>query len=78
MVDLAFDDTFVADAAEEDSSYMPSMPNNAQDAKLDLAVAYEAMGDIDGAIEILDEVIDAGTAEQVAEAERLKAKWQNS
>lgn len=78
MVDLAFDDTFVADAAEEDGSYEPATPNNAQDAKLDLAVAYEAMGDIDGAIEILDEVIGAGTAEQVAEAERLKAKWQNS
>ena len=57
---------------------MPTAPNNAQDAKLDLAVAYEAMGDIDGAVDILDEVIGAGTVEQVAEAERLKAKWQNS
>jgi FimV-like protein len=40
-------------------------------------VAYEAMGDLDGAIEILDEVIATRKAPLVAEAERLKAKWQN-
>ena len=43
--------------------------------KLDLAVAYEAMGDMDGAKEILDEVVAEGSDEQVAEAKKLLEKW---
>ncbi len=43
--------------------------------KLDLAVAYEAMGDMDGAKEILDEVVAEGNDEQVAEAKKLLEKW---
>jgi FimV-like protein len=53
------------------------LTQDTHDARLDLAVAYEAMGDIDGAVEILEEVIGNGKAAQVAEAQRLKQKWQN-
>ncbi len=63
------------EAGEE--SHDISGPQDTHDARLDLAVAYEAMGDIDGAVEILDEVIASGKTAQVSEAKRLKQKWQN-
>lgn len=75
---LSFDeDSVVMDDAPEELGYTPAGPQDTHDARLDLAVAYEAMGDIDGAVEILDEVIASGRPTQVAEAERLKQKWQN-
>jgi pilus assembly protein FimV len=43
--------------------------------KLDLAVAYEAMGDLDGAREILNEVIAEGSEDQAAKAKELLEKW---
>lgn len=43
--------------------------------KLDLAVAYQAMEDLEGAREILNEVIAEGSDEQVAEAKRLLSEW---
>ena len=43
--------------------------------KLDLAVAYEAMGDLDGAREILNEVIAEGSEDQAARAKELLEKW---
>ncbi len=46
--------------------------------KLDLAVAYQAMEDLDGAREILQEVIAEGNEEQVAEAKRLLEEWGDS
>jgi pilus assembly protein FimV len=70
---LSFDEDGVDD---EDTDGLP--PQDTQDARLDLAVAYEAMGDIDGAVEILDEVIANGKPQQVEEAQSLKLKWQNS
>ena len=77
---LSFDEnSVVADSdVDDDSSYSPGDSHDTHDARLDLAVAYEAMGDLEGAIEILDEVIASGKVAQAAEAQRLKAKWQNS
>lgn len=76
---LGFDeDSLKLDDNDADESYNPAEPQDTHDARLDLAVAYEAMGDIDGAIEILDEVIASGRTAQVAEAKRLKQKWQNA
>lgn len=46
------------------------------DTKLDLATAYEAMGDVEDAIDILDEVIAEGSPGQVELAQRLKQSWQ--
>jgi FimV-like protein len=36
------------------------------------------MGDIEGAREILNEVIDEGNDEQVTEAKKLQEKWEQS
>ncbi len=74
--DLSFDDTMVTDD-DEPSQYTPRTGNEC-DTKLDLATAYEAMGDVTEAIEILDEVIADGTPAQVETAQRLKETWQNS
>ncbi|MES2625760.1 MAG: FimV/HubP family polar landmark protein [Pseudomonadota bacterium] len=63
---------------EEDSDFHANAPMNECDTKLDLAVAYEAMGDIEGAVEILNEVLADGDKAQIAEANRLKGLWQNS
>jgi pilus assembly protein FimV len=73
--DLSFDDTTLVDDEEEDSPYKPRTGNEC-DTKLDLATAYEAMGDVVEAIEILDEVIAEGSPEQVETAQRLKDTWQ--
>ena len=62
---------------EGESEYKPRTGNEC-DTKLDLATAYEAMGDVVEAIEILDEVIAEGSPEQVETAQRLKETWQAS
>ena len=43
--------------------------------KLELAYAYQKMGDVEGAIEILQEVIKEGNREQVKEAEELVSSF---
>ncbi|WP_308494584.1 FimV/HubP family polar landmark protein [Duganella rivi] len=43
------------------------------DTKLDLADAYQEIGDKEGARELLDEVLRGGNPEQVAKANRMKA-----
>ncbi|MGA0805089.1 MAG: FimV/HubP family polar landmark protein [Pseudohongiellaceae bacterium] len=73
---LSFDEDDARQADETESSYNSRSSMDDCDTKLDLAVAYEAMGDVDGAIEILEEVIVEGKPAQVDEAQRLKAKWQ--
>ena len=62
--DSLFDSDEVAEGARDEAS-----------TKLDLAVAYEAMGDMDGAREILQEVMAEGNDSQKAEAEKLMEKW---
>ena len=44
------------------------------DTKLDLAVAYQEIGDKEGARELLDEVIRGGSDSQVARANDMKSK----
>ena len=44
------------------------------DTKLDLAVAYQEIGDKEGARELLDEVLRGGTDEQVARANQMLAQ----
>lgn len=75
---LTFDEDDAREADDAESAYTSRSNMDECDTKLDLAVAYEAMGDIDGAIEILDEVMVEGKPAQIEEAQRLKAKWQNA
>ena len=43
------------------------------DTKLDLAIAYQEIGDKEGARELIDEVIKGGSPEQVAKANMMRA-----
>ena len=63
---------------DEEAAEAPITDRDESSTKLDLAVAYEAMGDLDGAREILEEVIAEGNDTQIAEAKKLLEKWQNS
>ncbi|MCH7672892.1 MAG: hypothetical protein IIB72_12080 [Proteobacteria bacterium] len=47
------------------------LPSDESATKLELAYAYKKMGDVEGAKEILLEVIEEGTEEQVTEAGKL-------
>lgn len=44
------------------------------DTKLDLAIAYQEIGDKEGARELIDEVIKGGSDEQVAKANAMRAQ----
>jgi len=44
------------------------------DTKLDLAIAYQEIGDKEGARELLDEVIRGGSDDQVARANEMLAQ----
>ena len=46
-------------------------PSAEMATKLDLAVAYQEIGDKDGARELLDEVIKGGNSEQIARARTM-------
>ncbi len=48
--------------------------DDAIDTKLDLARAYFEMGDVDGAKQMVDEVLEEGTQEQQAKAQELKSE----
>lgn len=76
---LHFDESDAA-AADEASLSLHELADGEGDldSRLDLAVAYQAMGDVAGAIDILDEVIAVGDPLQVEEARHLKAKWQDA
>ncbi|WGG53405.1 FimV/HubP family polar landmark protein [Rugamonas sp. DEMB1] len=43
------------------------------DTKLDLAIAYQEIGDKEGARELLDEVLRGGSDDQVAKANAMRA-----
>ena len=49
----------------------PSSSDPEMTTKLDLAMAYEEIGDKDGARELLDEVINGGSSEQVTRAKAM-------
>jgi pilus assembly protein FimV len=44
------------------------------ETKLDLAIAYQEIGDKEGARELLDEVIKGGNHEQVGKANDMRSK----
>jgi pilus assembly protein FimV len=44
------------------------------ETKLDLAIAYQEIGDKEGARELLEEVIKGGSSEQVSKANAMRAK----
>lgn len=62
-----------ARAADETPSVLPDASQEV-DTKLDLARAYEEMGDKEGARELIEEVIREGNPEQVAKANELLAQ----
>jgi pilus assembly protein FimV len=57
-----------ATQADLSSSYME------METKLDLAIAYQEIGDKEGARELLDEVIKGGSIEQVGKANDMRSK----
>ena len=79
--EIHLDDSLFEIDDEDDAQETGDEPISDRDeasTKLDLAVAYEAMGDLDGAKEILSEVVAEGNAEQIAEATKLLQKWSDS
>ncbi len=62
----ASDNMLDAESLEESSPYNAEMAT-----KLDLAVAYQEIGDKEGARELLDEVIKGGSSEQVERAKQM-------
>ena len=56
----------------ETSGTASSQRDQEMTTKLDLAVAYRDIGDMDGARELLDEVIRGGTADQAEKASNLR------
>ena len=55
----------------DDIEEVQLLPSDESATKLELAYAYKKMGDVEGAKEILLEVIEEGTEEQVTEAGKL-------
>ncbi len=69
------DDSAPAPAAAAPTSSEPlSALHMEMDTKLDLAVAYQEIGDKEGARELLDEVLRGGNDDQVAKANAMKAQ----
>ncbi|MDR1349549.1 MAG: hypothetical protein LBJ59_01965 [Zoogloeaceae bacterium] len=60
----------VARAAAEDSDVVDARRDEVN-TKLDLAKAYEEMGDLEGARELLNEVVSEGASDQVANAREM-------
>jgi pilus assembly protein FimV len=63
-------DSIEAFAVGED----PSADQMEMDTKLDLAIAYQEIGDKEGARELIDEVIKGGAPEQVEKAKAMRLK----
>lgn len=63
-----FGDTLVQSPADLSALHME------METKLDLAIAYQEIGDKEGARELLDEVIKGGSNEQVGKANDMRAK----
>ncbi|MBC7512913.1 MAG: LysM peptidoglycan-binding domain-containing protein [Herminiimonas sp.] len=62
-------------ATRDDGASLGGISNTAEMAtKLDLAVAYQEIGDHEGARELLDEVLKGGSSEQSGKARSLLAK----
>ncbi|WP_229257759.1 FimV/HubP family polar landmark protein [Duganella margarita] len=70
----SFHNDTAAPAAASASNEPLSALQMEMDTKLDLAVAYQEIGDKEGARELLDEVLRGGSDEQVAKANAMKAQ----
>jgi pilus assembly protein FimV len=71
--EINFDNLQGIQAAQDDN--VADYSNNAEmSTKLDLAVAYQEIGDKEGARELLDEVVKGGTPEQSDKAKSLLSK----
>ena len=66
-----FGDEHVAAATAPDGDSAAHME---METKLDLAIAYQEIGDKEGARELIDEVIKGGSAEQVGKANAMRAQ----
>lgn len=71
--DLTFDENDL-DAAD-DSDEVAEGEDETLSSRIDLAVAYEAMGDLEGARQILHQVLEEGEENDKAEARRLLDEW---
>ena len=63
-----FANTMVMDGSDQ------AAVHTEMETKLDLAIAYQEIGDKEGARELLDEVIKGGSSEQVGKANEMRAK----
>jgi pilus assembly protein FimV len=63
-----FANTMVMDTGDQSAMHME------METKLDLAIAYQEIGDKEGARELLDEVIKGGSSEQVGKANEMRAR----
>jgi pilus assembly protein FimV len=83
-INLDLDNEFTGTAAKAEPAE-PAEPAPARDdtmsahhmemdTKLDLAIAYQEIGDKEGARELLDEVLRGGSDDQVAKANAMKAQ----
>lgn len=70
----SFNNDTAAPATAASSNEPLSAMQMEMDTKLDLAVAYQEIGDKEGARELLDEVLRGGSDEQVAKANAMKAQ----
>ncbi|HEV7813820.1 MAG TPA: FimV/HubP family polar landmark protein, partial [Janthinobacterium sp.] len=72
-IDLDLDTAGAAPAADGAADEALSAVHMEMDTKLDLAIAYQEIGDKEGARELIDEVIKDGSDEQVAKANSMRA-----
>ena len=70
----AFDADFLAPSSEPALEPAALSPEHMEmETKLDLAIAYQEIGDKEGARELLDEVIKGGSSEQVSKASAMRS-----
>jgi pilus assembly protein FimV len=73
-VGFPFDEPATAAHEADTSGNSVSSALMEMETKLDLAIAYQEIGDKEGARELLDEVIKGGNSEQVAKANAMRAQ----
>jgi pilus assembly protein FimV len=73
-VEFPFDEQAGTTAADSSGNSVMSSALMEMETKLDLALAYQEIGDKEGARELLDEVIKGGNIEQVTKANAMRAQ----
>lgn len=74
-LDLPASDVATEAAPQEQGAAVELTPAQMEmETKLDLAIAYQEIGDKEGARELLDEVIKGGSGEQASRASAMRAK----